>query len=109
MPFYSSGLVDVHSTTSYPSTPQVDLSKPVLDTSGNEKQAAFRPKHWIVTSEGAATDQVAFSFDGAHDHGILTAGANYTTRDMNVVNKQQMWLRGITTTSTTKIQVMAWD
>ncbi len=94
---FSSGILDVHATSMYPSTPQVSIT--------------WTPRFTTITSEGGSATSIAFSFDGVNDHGVLTVGGNYTTFPMSRPGKPQpvkVWLRAVTSVGTEKAQVMAW-
>jgi hypothetical protein len=93
---YSSGILDVHAASAYPGTAQVVMP--------------FAPKFVTVTCEGPASTQIAFSFDGVADHGVLSNGGNYTTFPMqlDMRARQSVWLRSVSSVGTEKAQVMAW-
>jgi hypothetical protein len=92
----SSGIIDVHTTASYPTTAQVIFT--------------FAPHFYVITAEGGAATSIVYSFDGINDAGTLTAGGNYSSGVMPMQGgaRQKVWLKRGTNVGTESAQVVAW-
>lgn len=86
--------VDVTAQTTYPTTPQVDLS------------SLFEPNGWVVFAIGTGDAIVAYSLDGVNDHGNLKEGTAKNPESWTG-KERKVWLRKVSGNGTITVDVQA--